>query len=138
MVFLKSFWMFIECCFNLLSKYCLEPTQFIIWSNRFFAAGNKSLSHNVDLAGPTNSKWKMIDGILLVIDAILTVWKWKESSLSNILYMNLPLSIEISKSRRVVWLPLFPLLILVLLDILRKTLPNSPFKAQKSINQKVL
>ena len=40
----------------------------------------------------------MIDGILLIIDGILKIWKLKVSYLSKILSMNLPLSIEISKS----------------------------------------
>ena len=76
----------------------------------------------------------MIDGVLLVIDDILRIWKLKASRFSNILQMNLPLSIEISKSRKVAWLPLFSTFNSSSAGyISRKSLANSPpsFKAQR-------
>lgn len=47
----------------------------------------------------------MIDGILLVTDGVLTIWKLKATHLSIILLMNLTLFNEMPKSRKVAWLP---------------------------------
>ena len=43
----------------------------------------------------------MIDGMLVVTDGILTIWKLKASLLSNIVWINFALSKEISKSIKV-------------------------------------
>ena len=67
----------------------LETPWLIILCNRFFAAGKESLGDNNKLVLRTNSNiielQKRIDGILLVIDDILTIWKLKASRLSDIL-----------------------------------------------------
>ena len=84
----------------------------------------------------------MLDGLLLVIDDILTFWKLKASCLSNILSMNIPLPIDLFKSRKFAWLPLcYTFNSSSVGYISRKALPNSPpsFKVERSsINRKLL
>lgn len=125
---------------------CSQPPWLIIRSNRLFTTGRKSLRNNGDLKIFTNSDQvelqKMIDGILLVIDGILTTWKSEVFCWSNILLMNFPLSIEISISGKVALMPLCSSFYFSSVRyISRKALPNSPplFKVQRSsVNRKEL